>query len=89
MIFTEPIQYESYKGGPNGSNPGYQSGSRGGSFIRSAHQSRSAHRWKYEASYRGSEVGVPLCSWTSAAIEPQRSLKPSIQNRKNDRIGRV
>ena len=30
---------------------------RGGSFIRSAHQSRSAYRWKYEASYRGSEVG--------------------------------
>ena len=30
---------------------------RGGSFIRTAHQSRSAKRFKYEASYRGSEVG--------------------------------
>jgi formylglycine-generating enzyme required for sulfatase activity len=30
---------------------------RGGSFIRTAHQSRSAKRFKYEASYRGSEIG--------------------------------
>jgi len=30
---------------------------RGGSFIRTAHQARSAKRFKYEASYRGSEVG--------------------------------
>ena len=30
---------------------------RGGSFIRTAHQCRSAKREKYEASYRGSEVG--------------------------------
>jgi len=30
---------------------------RGGSFIRTAHLCRSATRWKYEASYRGSEIG--------------------------------
>ena len=30
---------------------------RGGSFVRTAHQSRSAKRFKYEASFRGSEVG--------------------------------
>ena len=30
---------------------------RGGSFVRTAHQSRSAKRFKYEASYRGDEVG--------------------------------
>ena len=30
---------------------------RGGSFIRTAHLCRSAKRWKYEASYRGSEIG--------------------------------
>ena len=30
---------------------------RGGSFVRSAHESRSAKRLYYEASYRGSEIG--------------------------------
>jgi formylglycine-generating enzyme required for sulfatase activity len=30
---------------------------RGGSFIRTAHLCRSATRWKYEASYRGDEIG--------------------------------
>jgi len=30
---------------------------RGGSFVRTAHESRSAARLSYEASYRGSEIG--------------------------------
>jgi formylglycine-generating enzyme required for sulfatase activity len=30
---------------------------RGGSFVRTAHESRSAARHSYEASYRGSEIG--------------------------------
>jgi formylglycine-generating enzyme required for sulfatase activity len=30
---------------------------RGGSFVRTAHESRSAARFSYEASYRGSEIG--------------------------------
>jgi len=30
---------------------------RGGSFVRTAHDSRSAARFSYEASYRGSEIG--------------------------------
>ena len=30
---------------------------RGGSFVRSAHESRSAKRLNYEPSYRGSEIG--------------------------------
>ncbi len=30
---------------------------RGGSFVRTAHESRSAKRLNYEASYRGSEIG--------------------------------
>ena len=48
---------ELHQNRPNGPINGTQRIVRGGSFVRTAHESRSAKRLSYEASYRGSEIG--------------------------------